>query len=316
LIDRANWQRKLHFYLFGGQRSRANSVYSQQYVGNLQLIRRLFLISWTSDNTAPFLRRKIALDQGTFDKQKTIFEHEELGKALPLKNKNRQKNISYSINSRDTNWEKYMTTDPLISKNRFFPDYRVEAKPLYAGWDFQQHALILCNRFLPSEWAIRTKIFDIYKTTTLPHSTMLLKNLKQYHTTNHRDEFRIWPKSYRARRMRLRNVRYNRRAFVRRRSSKNRNSRMFLLAQDRSTWNRETHNRDASQFTFWFNPRSDTQRENNIRTNYPVRGSQRFPLTLERRSRPRTYTPGDLQPSSRGGLVWPGNEFFVFPQKN
>jgi hypothetical protein len=79
-VQRVNHQHKLHFYLFGGNRSRANSVYSQQYVGNLQLVRRLFSISWapsripswTKANEEQLVRRKISIDQITFEPQKPV----------------------------------------------------------------------------------------------------------------------------------------------------------------------------------------------------------------------------------------------------
>merc|ERR1712087_308156 len=46
-VRRINWQQEVNMNLFGGNRSRRNSIYSQQYIGNLQLIRRLFAISWS-----------------------------------------------------------------------------------------------------------------------------------------------------------------------------------------------------------------------------------------------------------------------------
>ena len=105
LVQRINWQNKFYYYLFGGSRSRSNSIYSQQYIGNLQLIRRLFSVSWFFNENMlsfhfqfkgiQFLRRKIALDQSTFDKGKTIFEHEELGKTFPFNKVDRRFNLNF-----------------------------------------------------------------------------------------------------------------------------------------------------------------------------------------------------------------------------
>ena len=89
-----------------------------------------------------------------------------------------------------------------------------------------------------------------------------------------------------------------------------------FLSQDRSIWRRKATSWDSSMFAFWFNPRSDVQRDRNMKINYPVRDYQSFPLSLECRIRPRTYTPGDLQPLIRGGLVWPGTDPFVCFQKS
>ena len=53
-IQYVSWQQELHANLFWGNRSCINSIYSQQYVGNLQLIRRLFAISWSKyENSIP-----------------------------------------------------------------------------------------------------------------------------------------------------------------------------------------------------------------------------------------------------------------------
>jgi hypothetical protein len=310
LTQRAKLNRKIQFSLFGGNRSRANSVYSQQYVGNLQLIRRLFSISWAPIRNSTsfqveegqFLRRKISLDKRTFDVQKSIFEHEEIGKVVPLKSKILRNQIS-------ENPLEIIDNQSSLFGKRLLPDSRIEGKPLYAGWDNQKHAFVLCNRFLPLEWSIRTKIFDKYDTKSMSYTPLLLKNLKQYHTKTGRKEFTAWPKNYQTRRIRLRNVRYNRRAFLGQRVPIIHNSTVSLLAQDRSVWSRKAGNWDASQFAFWFNPRSDIQRNNPI----IVRGSQRFPVALARTF--RYYTPGDLQPSIRGGCAWPGLEFFVFSRK-
>jgi hypothetical protein len=320
LVRRITWQSKFHSYLFGGNRSRSSSIYSQQYVGNLQLVRRLFSISWSSnENVFPsriqrsekqFLRRKIALDQNTFDKQKTAFEHEELGKTFPLQiqSEREQKHILNSVNPLETKigWSGSAYDWFSSSKKRSFPDSRVRTTPLYVGWDHQKHSVILCNRFLPLEWSIRTKLFN---KTTLP-----LKNFEAYRTKEIRSEYRIWPKNFQTRRMRIRGRRYDIRAFLRRRIPVGDIS--SLLSQDRSVWRRKTGSWDASIFAFWFNPRSDIQREGTRRSYNPIRGSQRFPLSLDRRIRPRTYILGDLQPATRGGFVWPGTDIFTFVQKN
>jgi hypothetical protein len=86
ILQRVSWQQKILENIFGGNRSRRNSVYNQQYIGNIQLIRRLFSVSWSSsEHLIPFRlqtkeikkkiirRRKIALDQRTFDRQKKYF---------------------------------------------------------------------------------------------------------------------------------------------------------------------------------------------------------------------------------------------------
>ena len=64
-----------------------------------------------------------------------------------------------------------------LSKKRYFPDFRVERKPLYAGWDGQRHAFILCNRYLPSEWSIRTQVT---RNTKLHDFSFYFNNLEKY----------------------------------------------------------------------------------------------------------------------------------------
>jgi hypothetical protein len=317
LTQRIIWQNKFHFCLFGGNRSRSNSVYSQQYTGNLQLIRRLFSVSWYPNEDLILSRvqfegkqllcRKIALDQCTFDSQKAIFEHEELGKTFPFLIRNRNEcqriRIPDAINSSEGNT---IAGREIYTKKRSFPDSRVETTPLYVGWDRCLNEVILCNRLLPLEWTTRTRLFD----TTTSHSKSTLKSLESYYPSGVPRKFRVWPKNFQTRRMRLRGVRYNMRATLGSRDFIG-NSRS-LLSSDRGFWSRKP----SSIFAFWFNPRSDLQRENIGRSYNPVRGSQSFPLALERGAFPETYIQGDLQPISRGGFTWPGTDFLSFIQKN
>jgi hypothetical protein len=314
IAHRISWQNKYHSYLFGGNRSRSNSVYSQQYVGNLQLIRRLFSVSWDSNQNAlpprlqlkgkQLLRRKISLDQSTFDSQKTIFEHEELGKTLPLLTRDQDKR-QIPPDLVDVPIERTTRIDSWI-KRRSFPDSRVETAPLYIGWDNRRHVVTLCNRFFPLELAIRTKLSS--RIVSYPKS--ILEDFESYYYNGTRKESSSWPKNFRVRRMRLRGARYNIRAFSQRRVPIGNIS--PLMSSDRRTWSQKP----SSIFAFWFNPRSDLQRENIGRSYNPVRGSQRFPLSLERGAFPETYVPGNLQPITRGGFTWPGIGFLSFTQKD
>jgi hypothetical protein len=294
-VRRIIWQRELHSYLFGGSRRRSSGVYSQQYVGNLQLIRRLFAVSWSSqENSVPsrlqvkkktFLRRKISLDQITFDAEKNIFEHEEVGNKLAI-----LPNIQKDQSSR------------FISKKYYLLSPQVETKPIYAGWDRQRHALVLCNRFLPLEWRIRTKLANKDDSKMQFKSSIFLKNLESYERKQLRREFTVWPKNFRTRRMRLRNVRYNRRALLQRRILSYRKGSKIdfsFLSQDRSLWRRKAAHKD------WINA---------LNPHYGST-SQSFPLSLER-GQTHHYVPGDLQPSIRGGLVWPGIDSLLFVPKS
>jgi hypothetical protein len=152
LAQRARWQRQFHFYLFGGSRSRRNSIYSQQYVGNLQLIHRFFAISWHPyENNAHIwalkptqaaitIRRKISLDQSILIEREILFEHEELGSAKTLKVKQGEERVPRFSNSSKT--EMRNRSDWIVlSKKRYLQDIRVRSKPLYVGWDKQRHAL-------------------------------------------------------------------------------------------------------------------------------------------------------------------------------
>jgi hypothetical protein len=40
----------------------------------------------------------------------------------------------------------------------------------------------------------------------------------------------------------------------------------------------------------------------------PTRSAQAFPLAFERSARRGVYSPGEIQPSNRGGLVWLGTD--------
>merc|ERR1712039_571853 len=73
-------------------RKKQKNIYNQQYIGNLDYIRRLHFISWNLSEISfkdqeqkTFLRRKLMFDQRSLDSQKNVFEHEELEKVRPLK---------------------------------------------------------------------------------------------------------------------------------------------------------------------------------------------------------------------------------------
>jgi hypothetical protein len=309
--QRITWQQQILRNIFGGSRSRRNSVYSQQYVGNLQLVRRLFAISWSvHEQIIPsrlqikekiIRRRKMALDQRTFDKQKNIFEHEEIGKVVPWKIQNNQErkqilNMSEIKSKNLYGWR-------WLSKKRYFPDFRVERKPLYAGWDNQRHAFILCNRYLPTEWSIRTKVA---RNTKLNMFSFYFTNLEKYYKEKHRVEFTVWPKNPQTRRLHLSSIRYNVRTLLKRRPVYRGND-IFVLSQDLSYWRRKI-TRDSNTYTNyrWLDPQSNRR--------HPIRSRQRLPLSLERGF--NNNIVGRVQPSARGGLVWPGNNSFIFiPEK-
>jgi hypothetical protein len=320
IVRRITWQQKVSENIFGGVRSRRNSVYSQQYVGNLHLIRRLFAISWSfSEQTIPsrlqvkekvIRRRKIALDQRTFDEQKNIFEHEEIGKATPLKIQNNQERRQ-TLDPTTMNTKK-VESWTWLSKKRRFPDLRVETKPLYAGWDRQRHAFILCNRYLPSEWSVRTRSNLIEKHREF---SFYFQNIEKYYKERSRMEFTVWPKNFKTRRIRLHKISYNIQAPLERRANSASGTNIYTLSYDPSYWRRKDVNEREQYFIKrWLDPQSNGIRENK-RGAYPIRSSQRIPFTLERRINP-IYTPGIFQPSARGGLTWPGNNSFTFiPEK-
>jgi hypothetical protein len=330
---RSIWQRELYSHIFSGRRSRSNSVYSQQLIGNLQLVRRLFSVSWSPRERSfspysrkkgrAFLRQKISLDQSNFDSQKNIFELEELGKTPPLKVENgkERKQVLSCKNSFSTKVPKTRKLGNwvLLFKKSYFSEICVETNPLYACWDYKRHALILSNRLLPTNKIIRTKTINEREIKTYADPNLFLKVLGNHSRKENRKEFLVLPKNPQTRRMRLCNVRYTRRALLQRRALTTDPTLTIdfaFLSQDRSIWRRKATGWDSSMFAFWFNPHSDVQRDRNMKANYPVRSCQSFPLSLECRTRPRTYTPGDLQPLIRGGLVWPGTDPFVCFQKS
>jgi hypothetical protein len=329
IIRRSRWQRELSSYLFGGDYSCSANVYSQQCTGNLQLVQRLFSISWSSkESIVPFrfrtkekffLRRKISLDQKFITKREDTFEHEELGKVLPLKIENgreRKKliNLPTRISRKETTTKIRDLGDwVLLARKICRVDQRVESRPLYVGFDQEKHALVMCNRYLPIEWTTRTKL--LYNRTTRIKSDHIA-NLKSYSYQNKRIEFSSWPQSPQNRRIHLYNVRYNRRTSLQRRICARRTTEFAFMSRDRSFWRQKTIEWDSSLFEFWINPKSEAHQKGKIGIDKIIRSSQKIPFSLEQAIRPSTYVPGDLQPSTRGGLVWPGTELSLFiPQK-
>jgi hypothetical protein len=326
-LRRINWQQEVNINLFGGNRSRANSIYSQQYIGNLQLIRRLFAISWspyenyipsnlqTKEKKMTVQRRKISLDQITFDRQKNVFEHEEIGKTIPLKITNNYKRKQISKFSLSTiKKKKKIKKWTLLTKNYNKPEFRSEIKPLYAGWDYQQNAFILCNRYLPSEWSVRTKLKK-KKEITINEFSTFFNNLDNHYYEKKRREFTVWPENFKTRRIRLHNVRYNRRAILRRKTFKITDRTITdscFLSQDPCFWRRKAiEHSNISRYIIWLNPKSSVIETNN----HPIRSSQSFPISLERSVNPE-YVIGNFQPSVRGGMIWPGTNSFFSISKN
>jgi hypothetical protein len=200
------WQREAHQYFFGGARSRSNLIYNQQYIGKLRHIRQLFSVSWSfQDKGIPdrletkekrILRRKITLDQRTFDRRSNVFEHEELGDTIPLKlqsEKDRKRAWSFFSSLENKTKDRKLNSWVPLYKKRYFPDTRVEAKPVFVGWDTNRHALVLCNHFLSLDYAITndvTHTSEIYiQSTTIP------TQIELYHKANSQKKFVLWPKN-------------------------------------------------------------------------------------------------------------------------
>ena len=329
IICRSRWQRELSSYLFGSDHSRSIDVYCQQCVGNLQLIQRLFSISWSSkENIVPFrfrtkeklfLRRKISLDQKPITKREDIFEHEELGKVLLLKIENKREhkkliNLPIRISRKEITTKIRDLGDwVLLARKIYRVDQRVESHPLYIGFNQEKHALMMCNRYLPIEWTTQTKL--LYN-CTIKIKFDHIADLKSYSYQNKRIEFSSWPQSPQNRRIHLYNVRYNGRISLQRRIYARQITEFAFMSRDRNLWRQRTIKWDSSLFEFWINPKSEVHQKSKIGTSKIIRSNQKIPLSLEQAIRPSTYVSGDLQPSTRGGLIWPGTKLSLFiPQK-
>ena len=118
--------------------NQTNNIFNQQYVGNLQFVRRLFVTCW--DNRINFitevilLRRNLSLDQKILNKKTNIFEHEELRKSFGIQNETvfpTKKKIENNL----------INNQKLYSQKRYFPELQVDTKPLYLRWDSQTYCL-------------------------------------------------------------------------------------------------------------------------------------------------------------------------------
>jgi hypothetical protein len=300
----------------GGIRSRSNRVYSQQYIGNLQLVRRLFAISWSSkENSVPFHfnrkekiihRRKISLDQITFDQQKTIFEHEEIGKVIPLKIRMEQ---AQKANIKTSAKKMNVLEDWVLkTKHRFSPDSRVDTKPIYAGWDSQRHAFVLCNRFLPFEWSVPKKFKDKLIESSLFFDTYSENEQKK------EEFFKAWPQNFKTRRINN-NVRFSQRAILHRRVPTHTSGGKIHI-------NVSFLSLDPSFFmTYLKNGKDMNHLENDDNMNSLLSLSlmeqyrHNYPSSLLR-SLYYLYrvveAPVNLHPSIRGGVTWPGINHWIF----
>nr|YP_009519307.1 hypothetical protein Ycf1 [Codium arabicum]AYC65189.1 hypothetical protein Ycf1 [Codium arabicum] len=101
--------------LFNNAKSYANRVYNQQYKGTLKIVRRLFLIDFSSVSPNSSI---LKYDQLLYKEKKylNLFWHEEL---KPKKNKLKRKSI-----------------------------YDYQSIPFYIGWDQTKRKLMITNRFI------------------------------------------------------------------------------------------------------------------------------------------------------------------------
>lgn len=134
-------------FLFGGSKSYTDRVYNQQFIGTLNLVRRLYSIRG-NQKAIP-----LKFDQPLFEKNygKTSFQHEELKNK---KKKRRKKRI------------------PFLNL--------VESTPFYVGWDDQLRKLVITNRLLPRNIASYTETDSLatkkIQFTTWPIKRSTLRN--------------------------------------------------------------------------------------------------------------------------------------------
>merc|ERR1712113_779361 len=185
------------------------NIYNQQYIGNLDYIRRLHFISWNfseisskNQEQKTFLRRKLMFDQRSLDFQKNVFEHEELEKVRPLKIEKGKERFyrSYFFPILNDQTLPKGVSSPIFNEPRWFQIFstrelpsikysqNVLLQPLYVGWDSERHAFTLSTRFFPLENTICAKIrksfqFSFYNT--------FLKHSEQMHYT--KIGFVSWP---------------------------------------------------------------------------------------------------------------------------
>jgi hypothetical protein len=324
------WHREFANRFRGGVRSRASTVYSQQYSGNIHRSRRLFAVSWdprenrriNANTTAKkaidklnkrtVKRRKLALDNITRERRTSTFEHEELGRAeVPkLKTGENRLRANLSPSARALLPARIDAAQWVLLPGAVaHADRNVHPQPLYAGWDNERRAFILCNRYLPPEQAVRGGPSLPAKPTGL--STVAAQDLASRARTKNlqsreagRARFSVWPRNSKTRRLRAANTRYpKRRIQSRRRPVRD----VALLSRDRARW---AHSRHGTHVTtglaFWLNPRSEQSRA--PKELHPSRSSAALPVSFERSTRVTVYAPGDIKPSARGGLIWPGGD--------
>jgi len=328
---RGVWHRELSNKIRGGVRSRSSTVYSQQFSGNIHRTRRLFAVSWDprenrrssardvrkqkridKADRSGVKRRKLALDNITRERRTSKFEHEELGRAQITNLKTGNNRLLANVPS---------SAQPVVGSGApagqwvllpgavARPDRNLHPQPLYAGWDNERRAFVLCNRYLPPEQAVRGGPALVAKPSGF--STVGAQDLaSRARSTSLRSgesaraRFSVWPRNSRARRLRAANTRFPGRAFLtRRRPVRD----VALLSLDRARWAHARHDSPVTtQLAFWFNIRSQGRRF--AKESNPARSVQPFPLSFERSIRATRYVPGDIKPSARGGLIWPGGD--------
>jgi hypothetical protein len=329
LSQRTIFQRELHLHLARRSHSYVVSNLNQQYIGNLQIIRRLMAVSWSSCDTpiysrlrgkrTTFLRRKVRYDLICVNEQRDIFDHEELGKSMTLKiqkGKERSQDpaLLLDLNGKIIKTERFCSFT-LPPKQRYFPDSRVEAVSLHGGLDSRLRAFVFSNQSPNIDLVNESTVMqDPEVSSTHITESLIFKN-KDYRS---KSEFTIWTKNIQSRQIRLHNVRYKGRALLSRRVNpkmKNTEADLLLLSRERNFWTLKASSSERIAFTSWFRETRDKQSRTGKRIIREVHRARTYPLSIERSTNQMTYVPGDLQPVSRGGVTWPETDPFLFIKK-
>jgi hypothetical protein len=148
---------------FGGTKSFATKVYNQQFKGSLKVVRRLFGVTWDSEENRDQLR-KISYDQALYQTTPANFYHE--GLDLPK--------------------------SPKTEKQ-----YLLNPRPLYAGWDADSRKFTLANRYLSRDKAGFAGLDSNEGSGLSPYTKLQLKNSLKESLKNSEEvvikEFSAWP---------------------------------------------------------------------------------------------------------------------------
>ena len=189
---------KFYFHLFNRHHSHINRNYNQQFIGNLQIIRQLFIISWSYNTYTKNIEvsQKIFLNKNIYGSHLYIFDHENREKYQILQNIYIQRKIFQTCNKNQ--WSSCIL---ILIKMHYFIELYIQTKPIQIiTWDICNYRQTYNSNSHILNWSIKNNYYKIIPTKRINFQLKKLNNIQK---------FLYWPRTIQSKKIQFKNVRYN-----------------------------------------------------------------------------------------------------------